>query len=220
MNSWETELEKDFDWRVEELASLKHQIVRQKKGTLAERSLLRAIWAMLYAHYEGFCLFALTLFLERVKQSGHPRHDHRENLVVFSLRKTFKKVRGHYSDELCYQFFKKDLPTLLGEAIDFDRDPGNQEFTLEGRSNLKPSLFAENCNRLCLSVPTVDDRRTQLWQLVERRNKIAHGQSSFVRDLKEYEVYEDAAYEVMLELVGSVSESLKKQEYLVPALNP
>ena len=218
MNSWDIELEKDFDWRVDELASLKHQVLRQQRGTLAERSLLRAMLAMLYAHYEGFCLFAFTLFLERIKQFGNPRHHHQESLVVFSLRKTFKKVRGNYSGEQCYQFFKNDLATLLREAIDFDRYPRSQEFILQGRSNLKPTLLAENCSSLCLSVPAVEDRRTQLWQLVDRRNKIAHGQSSFVRDLNEYEVYENAAYEVMLELVESVSESLKRQEYLVPEL--
>ena len=220
MSSWETELERDLDWRVEELASFKHQIMLQEKGTLAERSLLRAIWAMLYAHYEGFCRFALTVFLEKVKQSGHPRHDYRESLVVFSLRRAFRGLRGNCSDEQCYRFFKKEFATLLGEAIDFERDSRNQEFTLKGRSNLNPDSLSMNCERLCLSVPAVKNRRAHLWQLVTRRNEIAHGRSSFVTDLNEYEMYENAAYEVMLELIESVSESLKKQEYLVPALSP
>jgi MAE_28990/MAE_18760-like HEPN len=32
------------------------------------KALLRALWAMLYAHYEGFCLYALSIFLDEVKK--------------------------------------------------------------------------------------------------------------------------------------------------------
>ena len=215
MSFRETELEEDLDWRVDELASLKHQIVHQVKGSLAERSLLRAIWAMLYAHYEGFCLFALTVFLEEVKRSGQARHGYQEDLVIFSLRKAFRKFRGNNSDEQFYQFFKNEMATLLGEVIDFDCDSRVQGFALEGKSNLSPLLLIKNCKRLCLSVPAADNQRTKLWQLVNRRNEIAHGKSVFVRDLNEYEGYENAAYEVMLELIESVCKSLNGKEYLV-----
>ena len=48
---------------------------------------------MLYAHYEGFCLFALSVFLDEVKKSGAIRNQCQEPLVLFSLEETYRKVR-------------------------------------------------------------------------------------------------------------------------------
>jgi hypothetical protein len=97
--SWARQLEADLDWREGELASLKHQVVTAKSGSVAERSLLRAIWAMLYAHYEGFCRFALNVYLKELENSGIARAKCLEPLAIFSLRKDFREFRGQWSDQ-------------------------------------------------------------------------------------------------------------------------
>jgi hypothetical protein len=55
MEDWDKQIEEDLDWREAELASFKILISSAPKGSVRESALLRAIWALLYAHYEGFC---------------------------------------------------------------------------------------------------------------------------------------------------------------------
>lgn len=50
--SAEIVLELDLKWREAELASLKRQAIISAKDSVAYRSLLRAMWALLYAHFE------------------------------------------------------------------------------------------------------------------------------------------------------------------------
>ena len=56
---WSQQLEEDLSWREGEIASLKLAIVAAVPSRRAP--LLRAAWALLYAHYEGFCRFAWAL---------------------------------------------------------------------------------------------------------------------------------------------------------------
>lgn len=58
MSNWDKQLEDDLDWRQAELASLKSQVIKATNGSVMHQVLLRAMWALLYAHYEGFCKFA------------------------------------------------------------------------------------------------------------------------------------------------------------------
>ncbi len=66
MSNWYVELDKDLNWREAELTSLKVQLITTTKGTVAHKVLLRAMWALLYAHYEGFCKFAWDLYLDEL----------------------------------------------------------------------------------------------------------------------------------------------------------
>ncbi len=58
MSNFVKQLEEDLDWRIAELGILKTQVVSARKGSDRYQVMLRALWAMLYAHYEGFCKFA------------------------------------------------------------------------------------------------------------------------------------------------------------------
>ena len=60
--AWETELEQDLKWREDELAAMKFAVTQTVIGTAPHKALLRAAWAMLYAHYEGFCLSRAEYF--------------------------------------------------------------------------------------------------------------------------------------------------------------
>src|SRR5690242_8802187 len=115
MNLWEQQLEQDLDWRWAELAALKTQTIIHSKGSLAYRSLLRALCAMLYAHYEGFCLFALGVYLEQLESSQAHRQDYKESLVIFSLEREFRVLRSSSNSSDCYRFFRARMNDLLKE---------------------------------------------------------------------------------------------------------
>lgn len=93
--SWQTELEEDLDWRMAELAALKLQAAMAPSGSILQNALLRALVAMLYAHYEGYCKSAIRIYLREVKASGIKRADCKERLAMFSLQKTFREAKSY-----------------------------------------------------------------------------------------------------------------------------
>ena len=63
------EIERDLDWREAELAILRLFLANKEITEREKRVLFRAAWALLYAHYEGFCKFALTVYFDALRRS-------------------------------------------------------------------------------------------------------------------------------------------------------
>jgi hypothetical protein len=214
---WEQELENDLKWREVELAALKFAVTQSAPNTVPHKALLRAAWAMLYAHYEGFCLFALSLFLDEVKKSGATRDRCKAPLMLFSLEETFRKIRKRTPPAPDFHTFcSTTFPTLMSAAIDFEIN-GDGDFVLAGRSNLYGKHLLQHCETMCLVESCIDANKTKLGLLVTRRNKIAHGEQELVSNLTEYKQYEDAAIEVMHDLAVAIVDALDNKTYLKPA---
>ncbi|MFN6567468.1 MAE_28990/MAE_18760 family HEPN-like nuclease [Dendronalium sp. ChiSLP03b] len=207
MSNWYQELEKDLNWREAELASLKRQVITTTKGTVAHKVLLRAVWALLYAHYEGFCKFAWDLYLDELQKSGVKRKECKDEIARLSLQKQFKELKGDLTSENIWNFAQIYLQNLLEENIDF-------QVKLETESNLYPNVFIDNSRQVCLDCILVDQYKIELRTLVARRNYIAHGKEMVIKDIQEYQKYEKAALEVMHELAISIVECLDKKLYL------
>lgn len=214
MTPWEQQIEDDLDWRTEELASLKHQIVVQATGSIAERALLRAIWAMLYAHYEGFCKFAFNLYVDQVEQLAPKRRELQKSILLLTLDESVRKLRGNLSTANCYEYFDATMHTLLNDAAAFPKDPKTNEFAMKGNSNLYPQKLRDNCDDLCLASPLVTTHHGRLHVLVTRRNDIAHGRQEIVKDIREYQEFEGPVVDVMHEIGLAVIEALDNCHYL------
>ncbi|MHC5738580.1 MAE_28990/MAE_18760 family HEPN-like nuclease [Nostoc sp.] len=207
MSNWDKQLEDDLDWRQAELASLKSQVIKATNGSVMHQVLLRAMWALLYAHYEGFCKFAWDLYLDELKNAGVKRKECKDEIARLSLQKQFKELKGDLSLENLWKFTQTGLKSLLEENIDF-------QIKLETQSNLYPNIFRENSLQVCLDCMLVEQYKIELKTLVVRRNDIAHGQKMIIKDLKEYQKYEDAALVVMHELAISIVDCLDNKLYL------
>ena len=207
MSNWLKQLEEDLDWRLTELAILKKQAVLASKDSDRYRALLRALWAMLYAHYEGFCKFAWDLYLDELQKAGVKRKNCKDEIAKLSLQKQFKSLKGDLSPENLWNFGQTGFRTMLEDNLDF-------QVKLETQSNLYPQLFKENSLKVCLNCSLVDQYEIELKGLVKRRNEIAHGQKMIIKDLNEYKKYEDAAIEVMHELAIAIVDCLDQRLYL------
>lgn len=208
MELWEKQLEQDLNWRESELASFKVLVVDASPGTVREQALLRALWMMLYAHYEGFCKFAWDTFIDHLQGSRALRCDCVESIAIFSLTKIFKDLRN-YDPRMIWEFCTTDFQKKMGSQISFD-------IPLETKSNLWPELCKDNCNALNLPYTAIDRHHHKLRTLVSRRNDIAHGKQMTIHSLQEYQKYEDAAFEVMYEITLGIVECLSDQSYLLP----
>lgn len=207
MSKWLKDIEKDLDWRLTELAILKKEAVIASKDSDRYQALLRAMCALLYAHYEGFCKFAWDLYLDELQKAGVKRKDCQDAIARLSLQKKFKEMRGNLSPLSMWEFGQTGFKSLLEENLDF-------QVKLETESNLWPNLFKENTLLAGLKCTLVDRYEIELKALVRRRNDIAHGQKMTIKDLNEYKKYEDAALEVMHELAVAIVDCLDKNLYL------
>jgi hypothetical protein len=207
MSKWLKELEDDLNWRETELAILKKQAVLASKDSDRYRVLLRAMWALLYAHYEGFCKFAWDVYLEELQKAGVKRKDCKDEIAKLSLQKKFKNLKGDLSSESLWDFGQTGFGLMLEDNLDF-------QIRLETQSNLYPSLFKENVIQAGLTCTLIDKYQIELKALVTRRNEIAHGQKMTIKNIDEYKKYEDAALEVMHELAISIIDCLDKKLYL------
>lgn len=213
MNRWEREINDELSWREAELASLKHYVISSRGNEVAHKSALRAMCAMMYAHYEGFTKFCWDLALDEIHRASVNRCDVLEPLAVLSLEKIFSELKGDLSPNSVWSFFQSRLPASLSQAAEFaDDDSG--KCRISTGSNLWPNVFREGTQKLGIELKEVDNRETHLKALVGRRNKIAHGEKMEIKDLSEYRPYEQAAFAVMYQLAITIVEYLDGQLYL------
>ena len=206
MPDWDKKLEQDLEWREAELIQLKLQATAAREGTVRHQALLRALWAMLYAHYEGFCKFALDTYLDALTELQPRRIDCKDQIAALSMTNQFKGLKGDLSNENCANFIH-EFSTILNQTVEF-----NFEFATQ--SNLHPKELLKNYQYVCLPSDPVEDNQHRLAALVSRRNDIAHGRNVPVKDFKEYEEHEAAALTVIYSLAIAIIEALEQKQYL------
>lgn len=210
MKTWSDIIEDDLSWREAELASLKHLAIYNRDNPVVLRTTLRASWAILYAHYEGFTLFCWELLLDHVQNSKHLLKQLREDFALLSLEKSFRNLRGDLSAENLWLFYKSKLPKLLSQKAIFDKD-----CRLETQSNLWPNIYEKECARIGIKSEILDQNRTRIKTLVARRNDIAHGKNMIIKSIEEYSQYEQATLLVLHDLGVQVLDILEKESYKV-----
>ena len=206
MSTWANQIEADLGWREGELGSLKIAVAAAPTGSDRQRALLRALWTMLYAHYEGFSKFCWDLLLDEIEKDGCTRNALAEPLAVLSLLKVFKEFRANTSADGIWLFVHSILPTEMNRPVVFP-------IRLETRSNLWPDLVRQNNASVGINAAQVDVHANQLGALVGRRNEIAHGKKLVVDSLDEYSNYERAVMLVLHELAVAVVDQLDRQTF-------
>jgi hypothetical protein len=207
MSNWAEELENDLNWREAELASFKLMVSYALKGSVREQALLRALWTLLYAHYEGFCKFSWDLFLDALQEQTVQRSLCNDQIARFSLEKDFKKLKGNLSPTSIWSFCIFEFPRLMAEYAVFD-------IKLETQNNLWPNIFKDNAQKISLPTEIIDEHSTRIKTLVARRNEIAHGQKMIIKDLIEYQRYEDSALLVMHDLAINIIDCLENNKHI------
>lgn len=212
MSAWGQEVEADLRWREAELAALK--TLCAKSSGDSQRAVLRALWAMMYAHYEGFHKFCWDLLLDGVQREGLVRGAVSDTFAKLSLVSVFKKFRGDTSPDGIWDFVRTQMAIEMGALASFPDK-------LETQSNLWPNVARDNNLKVNISCGYLDSHETKLKLIVSRRNEIAHGKKLVVEKLSEYQEYENSALLVMHELALAVIDCLDKKSYLAfPALPP
>lgn len=204
-------LEQDLKWREAELASLKRLAIVTSAEPVAHQGLLRALWALLYAHFEGFTKFCWDTVLDYIQNQAIPAGELDHQYAMLALEDNFRSLRGNLDSASIWQFFDEGLPRAL---------TANAVFSKEGRlnteSNLWPNVFERETSKLGIECEELEKHRTRIKSLVARRNEIAHGKSMIIDRLSEYHEYENATlclmYELAIKSIGVIDGNAYKAQ--------
>ena len=198
------EITRDLDWRESEIAAMKILLRSQRITAKQEKTLLRAAWAMLYAHYEGFVKNCLTLFFDEITRRSVPCNSLPRLTRAFALGSAIGRIRS--------------MPTV--DAID-EVSNFSQHLTsipafpdVDAKDNLWPFVLKDLLSSADLSTVVVEKHFNKLKTLVARRNSIAHGEANMIAEYSYYEGYEEAVYEVMYDLAFQVETRLATEPYM------
>jgi hypothetical protein len=151
--------------------------------------------------------FAWDLYLDALEKEEVPRSACQDNIACLSLLNDFKRLRSNLTPESIWSFCTSDFPKLMSEPAVF-------QIKLETEHNLWPNVFRENAQKIALPTTMIDEHATRIKALVARRNEIAHGQKMIIKDIDEYQKYEDSALLVMHELAVNIIDAIEEKKHL------
>lgn len=189
-------IEDDLDWRLAELAILREIIILNNGNSIRSRVLFRSAWAMLYAHYEGFCKTALELYSEFLSQL--PECNSIPHCTFLYLHHEALKSAKQLPVSAAYEFYTVEVANLKLSPPPL--------VSIDTKSNLWPNVLEELLIAFDIDPTTVLDERLKVKTLVARRNDIAHGQKVFIKDVNYYLEYEAAIQNCMYALALAIVE--------------
>jgi hypothetical protein len=179
------EIENDRFVRENELSLIKRYLSNAELED-DQKALRRSLIVLAYAHFEGFCRFALTAYLGAINSFELKHSQASVALVAASLDEVFDALRNEAKK---HDLFRK----LLKNDADVHRIARQQQFVnsyetgissdtvvlseriVDAKSNLNTIVLKRNLFVLGLPYPFLDEHRSSIDKLLHVRNSIAHG---------------------------------------------
>jgi hypothetical protein len=216
------ELEADRAWREEEIRAF------QNRGSTIEdeeelNRYRRALVLLLYAHYEGFCKFAFTLYATAINSSGISCGEAAYAVAAASLNDMFRNLRN--PQKKC-DLFRRELPDdaklhqfarereFIERTAEVEKRPVKiPDDFVDTESNLTPVVLKKNLYRLGLPHNQFEAYEDQIHQLLNLRNGVGHG--SLKEGIEEtlYMRLRAAAFSIMSGLGTGIMKALSDRAY-------
>lgn len=194
----------DLDWREREIAAMRILLTSPGITPGQRLAMLRAAWAMLYAHYEGFCKNTLTAYYDAIAESGIACGELPKSTKLFALASCLRRMKNMPDEDLLDGIFNFQ-PTHLSVAPQFP--------DVDTQSNLWPNVLVELLEAADLCAGKVKEHNQKLTTLVSRRNKIAHGENNIIAEVGYHQGFEEVVYDVMYDLAIQVDGRLSSPPY-------
>jgi hypothetical protein len=216
------ELEDEQTWRQNEMRFLRNQLANI--SDLSEKmQFRRALVLMLYAHYEGFCKFALLQYLKAINRAAIRCEEATSAIVAGAWSRVFTAMeigdrkseifRGSLPDDAKLHRFarRRDFVEQFSEfAKQVALVP---EDTIDTESNLHPVVMQKNLYRLGLNHDVFSKHDGNILHLINRRNNIAHGADKNGLTENEYGQLESTVFKIMDDLMDIVMEAIQKESF-------
>jgi len=217
------EIEHEYTWRDDEIRFLDN-CTSKLLDEGSQKRFRRATILMLYAHLEGFCVFAFRHFIRAINAEKIAAQDANVAIAAAACSKAFAAMRD--SNTKC-ELFKNALPddsklhriARDQEFVERFAEVAGMEIVLEDEiidteSNLRPVVLRKNLYLLGLPHDTFKHLDGTIHQLLKLRNKIAHGERKDGIDASEFNVLKHAVREVMRDVKSLIMKHLTNQTFL------
>jgi hypothetical protein len=169
INDLQDRLDHDFGWRLKELANLK-ALVSKSEGA-ARKTAVRAAVCVTYAHWEGFIKESSENYVRFVSNQRLRLEELADCFVVFAAKRHLNSITATGKAALAIatvEFFRNRMVDRANLSIaNLIRTESNLSSTvLENilvAIGFEPAMFSARFNQIDI-------------ELVERRNRIAHGE--------------------------------------------
>ena len=216
------ELEADRAWREQEIRTFQN-----RGSTIGDEEELkryrRALVLLLYAHYEGFCKFAFTLYATAINSSGISCGDCVRSLAAASLNDMFRNLRN--PQKKC-DLFRRELPDdaklhqfarereFIERTAEVERRPVKiPDDVVDTESNLTPVVLKKNLYRLGLPHDQFEAHDGEIHQLLNLRNGVAHGDLKDGVEETAYMRLRAATFAIMSGLGAGIMKALSEKAY-------
>jgi hypothetical protein len=217
------EIEKDLAWRVDELRFFKNRLGSISLASDQDR-FRRALVLLLYAHFEGFCRFAFTLYVNAINRTGINCAQANSAVAAASLSDLFKALRNPQKK---IPEFRRVLPDdtklhrfgrereFVERASDFsNRRVRISDDVVDTESNLNPMVLRRNLYRLGFAHNQFSAQEASINQLLEYRNKISQGEMQLGLNSDRYDQLSTSALAIMQEVKRQVMAAIENKLYL------
>jgi hypothetical protein len=217
------EIEEDLSWRQDELRFFQNQLAVLDSESEQER-FRRALVLLLYAHFEGFCKFALTLYVDSINKSGITCAEATFAIAAASLADLFKALNNPDKKIAEFRHVAPDDSKLhrFGRQREFVERTANfairpvkvADDVVDTESNLNPLVLRKNLYRLGFPHDQFSAYEGNINRLLEYRNKISHGEMQAGLKRDKYEELSSSVYEIMEAMKRQVMNALNEKAYL------
>jgi hypothetical protein len=222
-DSFRAELEADQLWRTEEMRFLQNQCSSFQDGE-AQKKFRRLMVVALYANFEGFCKFALTLYAQSINHQNLKCNQVVPAIAAASLSPILQDLRN---PEKKHPVFKNDLPDdtklhrfardheFIERAVEFLSWPVQiPDDAINTESNLNPAVLRKCLYQFGLPYEEFRNLDGDIHQLLNARNKIAHGVGKGGIEEKEYLRLREAAMNIMNGIKVRLTEAFVDKAFL------
>jgi len=219
------ELLRESAWRFEEVQHLNNLVTREPNEE-RQASLRKSLIMLLYAHLEGFVVFALDHYRTAINTAGVRCGEVTPEVLAGAWDLVFKAMQ--LGDAKC-RVFLKPLPHdeilhrqwrrrhFIEEVSRFeDAVLEMPEDLIDATSNLTPQVLQRNLFVLGLDHQFVVPHADNINKLLGQRNRIAHGDNRRGISLADYSKYESSVKGICEKLVEHLDAAYREQRYLKP----
>lgn len=227
IDHFRAQLEGEMEWREAEIRFFQNTC-EGLANPESEKQFRRALILMLYSHFEGYCKFALSLYVSVINASEALCKDANPAIVASTISDVLQKLREGTGkapefknalpdDSKLHRFardreFVQRIDEVLSRCVKIPED------TIDMESNLKPIVLRKNLYRLGLQHDQFAELEGQINKLLEFRNKIAHGQSRAGIERTDYDALRISASRIMGAITADVTRAVEQKLYLAPVV--
>jgi RiboL-PSP-HEPN len=216
------DIENDRAQREREIRLIEN-IASRTRSAEEQNILHRSLILLTYAHFEGFCKFALLAYTAAINALGLPCREACTPLVAATLGKVFAALRDVNSK---HEEFARGLPddrdlhllarertfidrfeTIVAQRVEIS------DKLVDTKANLNSVVLKKNLYQLGLDYPVIETHRGNIDRLLGVRNAIAHGDALKIPTADEVNKYSSAAFEVMRFVQQEIYQALRDETY-------